>query len=85
MLHLQGSQEGSAEKEAFLIRKMAFQEESSTRERSKGFQGDQRDGPQGLVGAWTKELEMEQGVKLPADPATTASLWFYYMHGTIIG
>lgn len=29
MLHLQGSQEGSAEKEAFPIRKMAFQEESS--------------------------------------------------------
>lgn len=75
MLHLQGSQEGSAEKEAFPIRKMAFQEESSTRERSKEFQGDQRDGSQCLVGAWTKELEMEPGVKVHADPEITASLW----------
>lgn len=51
MLHLQGSQNGSAEKEAFPMRKMAFQEESSIRERSKEFQGNQREGPQGFVGA----------------------------------
>lgn len=78
MLHLQGSQEGSAEKEAFLMRKMAFQEESSIRERSKEFQGNQREGPQGLVGAWTKELEMEPGIKLHADLVTTASLWILF-------